>query len=197
MKKLFKIILVICFSIISLLNAQSTNFSKHYLKTGLAIAFFGTGDLLGPTLIAEYGYKLSDNFIICPRFTLSAPGYINENSNIQVNNKSYVEFNLASTYSYSLNICYSLFKSNRLKLGLGICSRYTKQIWDSGYMYDYEEGDHEMRVPGVYKNTVYGPSALVDYLIYQSNNINIGINGIGQLTEDIAWLCGIYIKIKS
>ncbi|MBU0712209.1 hypothetical protein KJ762_15950 [bacterium] len=172
----FLIILTIC------ANASTKNSSK-FLKTGTGIYFIN--DMVGPVLITEFGYSLTQNLLIVPRLLISAAIGDNEYPKSSTYN---------SYYDLGLGLQYRFSSMERLKLGFGGNMQLMMQV----YLREYEDihDDLVRNIASVF-DFFCGFYGSADYAVIQGKNIDFGVDGIVQFGEYNSYTVAIYMKFKS
>lgn len=110
MIKITIILLVSFFYSFSEIYGQENAMTKNAVRIGVNRAFYGAGDIVGPSVNAEYSYSLNKYFAMTPRVM---SGYANRMDGGQ--------FNHASSFSSSLALRITPFPNTfqRLKVDFG------------------------------------------------------------------------------
>jgi len=176
-------IMIGLFLIISAIYTNaSTNNSSKFLKTGTGIYFLN--DMVGPVLITESGYSLTQNLLIVPRLLISAAIGDNEYPKSSTYN---------SYYDLGLGLQYRFSSMERLRFGFGGNMQLMMQV----YLREYKVHDDLVRTISCSLDFFGGLYGSVDYAVIQRENIDFGVDGIVQFGEYNSFTVAIYMKFKS
>ncbi len=176
--------------IISVVNAQKKNLNKMYLAVGNGIC--KTDGALGPCWMTEFGYGITKDLYISSRLTITTNNTIN--NNIEYKHPGEPK-NYNTFFDFSLCFKYHLPAIERLKLGGGISSEINRKIVLKRYSYSEDKFENILLSSGI----IYGMEVVTsaEYVFFQKNDINIGINGDIHLGALNSYMAGFYVEFGS
>jgi len=190
MKKVFLVIGIFLFSIF--LYGQEVNNTRNSVRFGINRAFFGSGDIVGPGIYAEYSYSLNNYFAMSPRI-MSAYANRNDEGN----------FAHASSFVTSLSIRITplpnFFKGLKIDFG-GLYHRF---INSHGSIEEKDEyNDYHSNDAIYYKEDLFGLLGSLNINVFENKRLETGLRFdiLTSFTEGSfncdSWQIGTYIGLK-
>jgi len=171
---------------------QNLDTTRNYVKTGINYAFFGSGDVSGTALYAEYTHYINKYFGITPK--------VNFGNAYRKNTDFYeVEINQVTIKSVSLSANYKPMPLRFSNLSFGFGGLIS--VFDNTYIFKTFSAPENISVQS-YSEIQFGLLGSLKLDVIEEERFNIGLNAellttfYGKYLEATSYQYGAYFAFK-